>query len=49
MLFFGAEELEQGTAKIKILAGHGKGSEDEIVQLDDILNVVQLKLRGTEA
>ncbi|KAK9866947.1 hypothetical protein WJX84_002501 [Apatococcus fuscideae] len=49
MLFFGAEELEQGTAKIKILAGPGKGSEDEIVQLDDILNVVQLKLRGTEA
>ncbi|KAK9849106.1 hypothetical protein WJX84_005227 [Apatococcus fuscideae] len=40
MLFFGAEELEQGTAKIKIVSGPRKGSDDEVVQLSDIVAFV---------
>lgn len=44
LLFFGAEELEQGTAKIKIVSGPDKGSDDESVQLSDVIAAVTARL-----
>ncbi len=36
LVFFGAEELAQGTAKVKFLSGPRKGEDDQVVQLKAI-------------
>ena len=45
LAFFGAEELAQGTAKLKFLSGPRKGEEDQVVQLEEIPKAVTTYLQ----